>query len=74
MEYLKEMKHIQNEILDFMGKNNLTISNMAEMSGLSDETIKYILNRHPKDCKATTLIKLAKAMGISIDHLAGIDE
>lgn len=71
MRYPNAMDNIKNEILLFMGNNNVTISKMAELSDLSEETIKYILHKKPKDCKVSTLIKLSQAMNISIDKMVG---
>lgn len=69
MDYQKNMENIKNEILLFMGEKKLTIFEMAEASGVSEETIKYILYKHPQNCKMSTLMLLSNAMNISIDEL-----
>ena len=71
MDYQKTMENIKDEILWFMGENQMTIFEMAEASGVSEETIKYILYKHPQNCKMSTLMLLSRAMNISIDQLTG---
>lgn len=69
MNYQKTMEKIKDEILEFIGENNLTIFEMSEVSGVSEETIKYILYKHPKNCTIKTVSKLAAAMNITIDEM-----
>ena len=69
MDYQKIMDNIKDEILWFMGEKQLTIFEMAEESGVSEETIKYILYKHPQNCKMSTLMLLSNAMNITIDQL-----
>jgi hypothetical protein len=69
MDYQKIMENIKDEILWFMGEKQLTIFEMAEESGVSEETIKYILYKHPQNCKMSTLMLLSNAMNITIDQL-----
>ena len=65
------MSSIRNNILKYTGKKGLTIFEFAELCDLSQDTIHYILYKNAKDCKATTLVKLAKTMEITIDELVG---
>ena len=71
MDYQKNMENVKEEILKFMGENNLTIFQMAEKSNVSEETIKHILYKRPQNCKLSTIISLSKTMNISIDKLIG---
>lgn len=72
MCYTKNMRNVKEKLLQFMERENLTICELAELTDVSEETIKYILYKHPHNCKMSTLIQLSQGMGISIDELTGI--
>lgn len=52
-------------------ENDITINDLAEWSNLSVDTLKSFLYKGLKDCKLSTAVALAKALGVSMDELIG---
>lgn len=67
------MSAFRSNVLLYISENNLTLKELAEWSDLSVDTLKSFLYKNPKDCKLSTAVSLAKAMGVSIDELVGAD-
>ena len=44
---------------------------LAENAGLSEDTLNSFLKGTSKDCNLSTVVKLAKALGVTIDELVG---
>jgi hypothetical protein len=57
----------------YVSQPDLTIREIAELSGLPFSTINTFLYGSSKDCKLSTAVSLAKAMKVSIDELIGCD-
>lgn len=51
-------------------KNGMTIEQLAEKSSLAVQTIKQV-ESGKKDCYASTIFCIAKALNISLDYLFG---
>lgn len=70
-EYTASMR---DNVLAYMDEHNLSINKMAEKAHIPVPTLKRILYVEQNDCKLSTAILLAKAMGITINELtnAGI--
>lgn len=67
-DYMSALRH---NILHYTSEEDITLSNLAEWSGLSIDTLKSITYKPLKDCKLSTVVALAKALNISIDELVG---
>lgn len=65
------MSSFRNNVLFYISENGITLKDLAECSKLSVDTLKSFLYKNPKDCKLSTAVSLAKAMGVSIDELVG---
>lgn len=60
--------------LDICLKNSdITIHELAESAGISFDTLKNLLYQNSKDCKLSTAALLAKAIGVTVDELIGLD-
>lgn len=55
----------------FIQEKDITYSNLAEAADISVSTLNSLMNNNGKDCNLTTVIKLSKALGITIDELVG---
>ena len=49
------------------------IHELAESAGISFDTLKNLLYQNSKDCKLSTAALLAKAIGVTVDELIGLD-
>ena len=67
------MESLRENVITLKAKNKLTLRTLAEKADLSEDTIGTFLNGKAKDCNLSTVIKLAKALNISIDELVGAD-
>lgn len=63
------MRKFRQNVLQYMEKEGITLSQLAELSNLSVDTLKSFLYKDSKDCKLGTAVGLAKAMHMSIDRL-----
>lgn len=55
----------------FIAEKDITYSNLSEKAGISISTLKTLMASNGKDCNLSTAIKLAKALGITVDELVG---
>lgn len=53
--------------------SDITIHELAESAGISFDTLKNLLYQNSKDCKLSTAALLAKAIGVTVDELIGLD-
>lgn len=53
--------------------SDITIHELAERAGISFDTLKNLLYQNSKDCKLSTAALLAKAVGVTLDELIGLD-
>lgn len=65
------MKSFRSNLDKFLQEREITYSNLAEEAGISFSTLKTLMASSGKDCNLSTAIKLAKALGITIDELVG---
>lgn len=67
-DYMSAFRH---NVLLYLSEGDITLQDLAEWSGLSVDTLKSFLYKGLKDCKLSTAVSLAKAMGTSVDELIG---
>ena len=65
------MKSFRTNLDKFLQEKEITYSNLAEEAGISFSTLKTLMASSGKDCNLSTAIKLAKALGITVDELVG---
>src|SRR5919107_5366957 len=58
-----------NQLKDFREEALMTVRELSERSGVSEDTITKIENGHRKG-RGTTLRKLAKALGVRLEELS----
>lgn len=63
------MKNLRDNIEKYMTINGATLHDIADKANLSIDTLRTILYGHSHDCKISTAVSIAKALGISIDEL-----
>ena len=61
--------HIKKHILHYMHEHDLTQDEFAEYANISTHTLHSIMYKSIDDCRLSTVIAIAKAIGISIDEL-----
>lgn len=52
--------------------SDLTLRDLAEKADISFDTLKNLLYQNSKDCKLSTAAMLAKAIGVTLDELIGL--
>lgn len=67
------MKNIRDNLYNYLKSSDTTLVKFAEESDVTVSALNNILYGNPKDCKLSTVIKIAKALGISLDELAGAE-
>lgn len=67
-DYMSAFRH---NVLLYLSECDITLQDLAEWSDLSVDTLKSFLYKGLKDCKLSTAVSLAKAMGVSVDELIG---
>ena len=65
------MKSFRKNLDRFIAEKDITYSNLSEEAGISFSTLKTLMSSTGKDCNLSTAIKLAKALGITVDELVG---
>lgn len=58
---------MKSKIVELRNAKNMTIQQLADMSGLPKRTVEEVLRRDT--CSVNTAIKLADALGITLDEL-----
>lgn len=64
------MYYIKNQILRYMELHDMSQDEFAEYAGISTHTLHSIIYKGLDDCKLSTAIAIAKAIGIGVDELA----
>lgn len=67
-DYMSAFRH---NVLLYLAERDITLQDLAEYSDLSVDTLKSFLYKGLKDCKLSTAVSLARAMGVSVDELIG---
>lgn len=68
--YINELRHNIDRLMD---EQDLTIKELAEKSDMPFETLKnFLYDKEAKDCRLSTVIKLAKAFNMGLDELVGM--
>lgn len=63
------------EVLEnIMEEKSLSIPDVARMSGLSDSTVRAIINRKSKNASLEVAFKLSRGLDVSLERLNGEDE
>lgn len=65
------MSAIRTNLGEFVDDKDITINDIAEAADVSPDTVKSILYSRSADCKLSTTISLAKALGMTLDEFAG---
>lgn len=65
------MKSLRNNLLMYIGQKDITLNDMAVKADVSVNTLKTLVYGYSDDCHLSTVVKLAKALGISVDELIG---
>ena len=68
------MVKFKENVKKLMDEFEVSLMDLAMAADIPYATLKtFIYNKDATDCKGTTIIKLAKAFGVSIDELVGAD-
>lgn len=57
----------------YVAEKDITLSNIAESADIPFSTLRTFLYGDSNDCKLSTAVKLARALGVSIDELVGAE-
>lgn len=57
----------------YLKESDFTIKSLSEAAEIPIETLKSFLHMGTRDCKVSTAVKLARALGISVDELIGAE-
>lgn len=68
----KSMASIKENVYKYMEEHDLSQDEFAEKANISSHTLHSILYKNTDDCKLSTAIAIAHALGISVDELADI--
>lgn len=58
-------------LLDIMTRRNLEQVDLCELTGLSSAQANHLVTGRTKDPKLSTAVKIADALDVSLDYLAG---
>ena len=62
--------YIKNHVLRYMEVHKMSQDEFAEYAGISSHTLHSIIYKGLDDCKLSTAVAIAKAIGIGVDELA----
>lgn len=65
------METLRKNLDMILAEKGITYSKLAELADISFSTLNSLMNGNAKDCNLSTIIKIAKALGITIDELVG---
>lgn len=65
------MTSFRKNLLTYVNEKDISLHDIAEAAELSPDTVKTLIYGDAKDCKLSTAVALAKALGLSIDELVG---
>lgn len=58
-------------LIDIMNEKNLSIPDVARLTGLSDSTIRSIISRKTKNVSLEVAFKMSKGLNVSLERLNG---
>ena len=67
------MKSFQKNLQMYLEQKELTLAELAELSDISQSTLRNLVYNEIKDCHISNIIKIAKVLDISVDELIGCD-
>lgn len=67
MNFRENLKYL----MDF---KNIQTKELSKLSGISENTIKSYLKEASSEPKISNAISIAKALGVSVEYLANLDE
>lgn len=67
MNFRENLKYL----MDF---KNIQTKELSKLSGISENTIKSYLKEASSESKVSNAILIAKALGVSVEYLANLDE
>ena len=70
----KQILTLGEKIEDLLKQKNLTQSEFCKQNNLNIQTLSMIITNERKDPRISTLIPIAKGLGVSVDYLLGLDE
>ena len=66
------MVNLKNNIMLYTGQPDITLSEFSDFTGISTATLNNILyGKGKKDIQLSTVVSIAKALGVSVDDLIG---
>lgn len=66
------MSTLAEKIQYVMDKRGMTQADLARATGMPTSNIAYIVNGKTEDPRFCNVVKIAKALNVSLDYLAGI--
>lgn len=67
------MKSFRKNVDMYISQKEITIREVSEIADIPFETLKNFLYKDSADCKLSTVVKLARALNVSIDELIGAE-
>lgn len=71
--HIDYMESYKNNVYVCMNQKGHTIRSLAEVAGVPLSTLNSFLYGKPADAKLSTTIKLARALGVTVDELVGCE-
>lgn len=68
------MSTLSERIYYVMNLEDVTQADLARATGLSTAVVSQIVSGKTKDPRLTNVMAIAKALGVSLDYLAGVNE
>lgn len=65
------MKSLKNNLMMYVGQKEITLNELADKADVSVNTLKTLIYGYSDDCHLSTVVKLAKALCVSVDELVG---
>lgn len=67
------MKSFKKNLDMYVSQKDITLREISEIADVPFETLRNFLYKESTDCKLSTVIKLARALNVSIDELVGAE-
>ncbi len=67
------MESFRENVHTVINHKQITLQGLAESADMSVDALRNFLYKDSKDCNLSTAVKLARAIGISVDELVGCD-
>lgn len=65
------MKSLRENLLMYIGHKGITLTELADKSDISINTLKSLVYGYSDDCHLSTVVSLSKALCVSVDELVG---